>query len=389
MMTPEQQNSLIQPEMRSLVAALQQAFHPQGITVKAQVKDGCLRLLLEGLPVPEPEVTLETVRQTMQRLQLEPVPLQIYGRILGADRPSWQRSLLKDIAPAEAPLERPQTQPTPRLEPVVVRSPETKPTPHPVTITPAGWSALITGFVLAIGLAAIGFLNLLFHGFIVLVHEIGHAVTHWVFGEPAIPAVNILYGGGITLAFERSPLVLAIIYGGILFGIWRCRTYPRVQGLIVLFSILYTICLVTPLSRIFTVLMGHGMELTAIFVCIFLAATGYFCRFAGDRSIYAMLGFYTLFSNLRFSWNLLRNPEFREWYEGGIGGMIDNDLVILATQYFHVDLSVIAQLLLFGCIGVIALTFLAIRYEQWGWAGLNQVISYRSVKQKTFNSNDR
>ncbi len=233
---------------------------------------------------------------------------------------------------------------------------------QPQPISTVGLGALGTGLLLAIALFSIGFLHLLFNGFLVMVHEVGHAITHWLFGRPAIPTVNILFGGGITLAMEQVALLVVAIYLGFAWLLYRVRRYPRVQGLLVVVILLYSYCLLTPTNQMLTTFMGHGMELVAIALCLYLATSGYFCRIKGDRTIYAMLGFFTLFHDIQFSWRLGHDADYRAWYEGGIGGMIDNDFVILA-DYFRVDLGTIAAWFLIACLIAPAIALILFRYE--------------------------
>ncbi|MBL1176551.1 hypothetical protein [Pantanalinema sp. GBBB05] len=248
----------------------------------------------------------------------------------------------------------------------------------PLKISNQGLNAVVVGFLLAIVLINVGFLRVIFYGFNVLVHELGHAITHWLFGRPAIPSVNILFGGGVTLTFGQSALVLALIYAGISYLFYRSRHYPRVLGVLTGFTLLYTLCLLTSLNMILSIFMGKGMEAIAIGVCLYLAISGYYCRFAGDRAIYAMLGFYTFFSGLQFSWQLIRDADYRTNYEEGIGGgAIDNDFVILATQYFHVDLAVIATFFLFCCLLAPAIALLLYRYERWWVNGIQQLFAVK------------
>lgn len=246
--------------------------------------------------------------------------------------------------------------------------------PRSQAVTNAGWGAVLTGLVLAVILFILSPLKLLFRGFLVMVHEVGHALTHWLFGRPAIPMIDFAFGGGITLSFEQSWLILGLIYLAIAYLIWLCRVYPRLQGVLVLFTGLYSFCLFTHWNLILSTFMGHGMEILAIFICFYLAISGYFCRLGGDRAIYAMLGFFTWFCDLQFSWQLLYDLDFQSWYGEGKGGVIDNDLVILASDYFNTDLASVVGFLVAGCIAAPILAFLLFRYEAWLRTALNKLL---------------
>lgn len=246
--------------------------------------------------------------------------------------------------------------------------------PRSQAVTNEGWGAVLTGLVLAVAVFILSPLKLLFRGFLVMVHEVGHALTHWLFGRPAIPMIDFAFGGGITLSFEQSWLILGLIYLAIAYLIWLCRVYPRLQGVLVLLTGLYSFCLFTNWNLILSTFMGHGMEILAIFSCFYLSMSGYFCRLGGDRAIYAMLGFFTWFCDLQFSWQLLYDLDFQAWYDEGKGGVIDNDLVILASDYFNTNLATVVGWFLVGCIAAPILAFLLFRYEAWWRASLSKLL---------------
>ncbi len=350
----------------AIATLLNRSLQPRGITATAQLEGTCLTIeLTSAHPIPQ-ATAIAFLQQGMERLQ--PRRMQsvfVCAQLHQADEFAWMETftLGDSTLPPAAPIppdedvtlmlssrepESPPIQEQPKLEQRPVASAIAR--QRPPASSSKGIEALIIGFVAAIVLFRIGFLKMLFYGAVVMVHEVGHAITHWLFGRPAIPAVNILYGGGITLNLGQVWWLNVLIYLGIGYGIYRLRVAPKLQGLAVLLTLIYTVCLLTPINQMLSVAMGHGLELIAIAVCLYLAASGRWCRIPGDRAIYAMLGWFLLFTRVEFYWQLLHDADFRASYEGGIGdGLIDNDLVILATQYFQVDLSRIATVLLFAC----------------------------------------
>lgn len=347
-------------------------FRTQGVTVKTKVSDTTLTILLEGLDLPSQPAYSQQIRTLLRsHLPLDIDTLHLYGRQLGQPHPAWQDQL--SVAPAQAESD-PITSPVPP-GPREVAIP-TPIVPKPGQIQAKGWEALIIGLVLASVLASIAPLRVISHGFLVMVHEVGHALFHWIFGEPAIPTVNILHGGGITLALGRSTLLIGLLYGGWAFLIYLCRHYVYVVGIMVGLAAVHLICLLTPVHRILTIGMGHGMEVVAIGLCLYLSASGRLCRIPGDRAIYAMLGFFTLFMNLNFAGRLVNDVDFRDFYMSGIGnGAIDNDLVILATEFFHVDLSTIAALLGGLCVAFALVPFFLVWQERRVMALLRQLFA--------------
>lgn len=350
-----------QGEVWAISALLNQAFADREITVKVSLQSHCLRVLLESDRVPESKTAISLIQEKMQDLRSDRIQsVQISGRVTEVNQTIWTETLILSTAP------------------IYHHHQAAKPQPRSLTrsIDSKGLGALLTGLILAIALTIISPLKILFHGFLILVHEIGHAVTHWLFGRPAIPSVNLAYGGGVTLVFDQSVAVVCLAYFAIAFLIYYCRHYRFILVLLGIFTSIYSFCLSNSTNLMLSTFMGHGMELVAIAFCLYLSISGYFCRFAGDRAIYSMLGFFTLFADFEFSWKLTHDLDYREMYEGGIGGVIDNDFVILARDYLSVDLSVVANAFLISCVAIPLMVFLVFSYEVWLRKCLDQFLRY-------------
>lgn len=346
----------------AIAVLLNRALQSRDIVATAQLHQTCLMIELTATQPIDQSTMVAFIRQGLNRLQPQRIQtVLVSAQSSTAAEWAWMESFpLHEVEIETHSAELPVAGKADAIQEGHNQAKDQTPTlrqarssntaaPRPKSNTAKGIEALLIGLGLAIVLFSVGLFKVLFNGALVLVHEVGHAVTHWAFGRPAIPAVNILYGGGVTITLGQVWLLNVLIYAAIAYLIYWLRPYPRLQGSAVLFTVIYTVCLLTPLNMMLSVAMGHGMELVAIAVCLFLSATGYCCRIPGDRAIYAMLGFFIFFSDVEFSWKLLHDADFRTWYEGGIGGMIDNDFVILATEYFRVNLSVIASLFLASC----------------------------------------
>lgn len=353
----------------AIATLLNRALEAKGIRTCVTLDGNCLSVELTSAQSIPQQSAIQFIWQGMNRLQPRRIHTVLVSAKTTGDRElEWMESFslddvdavstVADLAPDVAPLKQlDAVTPVPeksvsslRVKPTVTGARTLRATQSQRASTSAkGIEALLIGLVLAIVLFNVGFFKVLFHGALILVHEVGHAITHWAFGRPAIPTVNLLYGGGVTLTFGQIWLLNGVIYLGIAYLVYRLRNYPQWQGVVGLLTLLYTYCLLTSTNRMLSVLMGHGLEVVAIAVCLFLAATGYFCRIPGDRAIYAMLGFFILFSDVEFAWKLMHDADFRDWYEGGIGGVIDNDFVILANEYFQVNLSQVASIFMASC----------------------------------------
>ncbi len=352
----------------ALAQLLNQALAHKQLKTVVKLTENQLKISLYSQQIPEPWSSKILIDRELLKLQgLKIAIIQVQGYQKGAESPAWTEEFLLGT--------QAQATKTHSSDKQIISVPESqkKAKNHRVklpvkSIEKAGWQALSIGLLLAIILQTFWPLKLLFNGFQVIVHEIGHAVTHWLFGYPAIPTVNILYGGGITLSLEQSPLVLGLIYGALAFFLYQCRHSRRQLILLAALIGIYTLVLLTPLSKILMVFMGHGMEWVAIVICLYFAIGGYFCQLEVERPLYAMLGFFLLFSDLKNFWELIFNPDLRDFYEQGVGGVIDNDFVILARDYFNVDLSIVAGFFLVGCIFTPLIAFLLFRYEKV-WVG--------------------
>jgi hypothetical protein len=354
-----------QGDETAIATLLNRALVHKQITATVQLTQGCLDIALCADPLPDPKPCLILLDRELSRIHCPMIQsVTVTGQTPTATIAFWHeeftlgtQAIVRSTQPyQDIAFDKESSQ----LEPSKLQA--------------EGRNSLIAGFVLGSVLFAVPLLNTLFRGFLVLVHEAGHAVTHWLFGRPALPTVNVLHGGGITLVFEQSIFVIGLVYLAIGGFAYLCRFYPRMMVLIGIATALYTICLATPTNTMLSVFMGHGMELVAIAVCLYLATSGRWCRFTGDRSIYAMLGFFTLFADVQFSWKLARDPDFQEWYLGGIGNVIDNDFVILAKDYFRVSLPTIANVFLVGCLIAPAIAFLYWRYQSYVDRGFYQLL---------------
>lgn len=222
-------------------------------------------------------------------------------------------------------------------------------TPRKFGLDVEGWRALAIGLVLALIIYHVPLLSTAFHGFPLMIHELGHTIVHWLFGRPAIPTIDFAFGGGIAIVFPQSIFLLILIYGALVGLAYLCRQYVKVLVVIGSITAIYTYCLFTRTNEMLAVGMGHGLELLAIVLCFYFCLGKYFCPFAGERTIYAMLGFFTVFHDARFAWNIVRDSSWREIYLRGKGGLLDHDLVILAQQYFYVNFETIANMFLVCC----------------------------------------
>ncbi len=217
-------------------------------------------------------------------------------------------------------------------------------------IEPAGWVALGVGMGLA-GLTELWpLLRVLVGYFVVLVHELGHALAGWLFGYPSIPAFDFTYGGGVTMHQEQAPVLVAVVYALLAFCAWVFRANPVSLGLVVASLAAYTALVFTAASDVVMIAMGHGGELLFASLFIHRALSGSACHHAAERALYAWIGFHMVFHDLRFALGLVTNPFQREMYAGAKGGGHWMDFSRLADEFLGVSLEAVAGTFLVLCL---------------------------------------
>jgi hypothetical protein len=255
---------------------------------------------------------------------------------------------------------------------------EGEPLPGPAPLDAAGRRALLTGLVLAVPVLLIPFARFVLRYLGILVHELGHAAVSWLFGYPALPAFDFVYGGGFALSFSRSGGLLAVIVLLWAAAFWFYRRFPRLLVLLGGGFALWLLLAVTPLNEAAVLAAGHGSELLFAAVFLFRAATGYGCRIPEvERPLYALVGFFLVLEQTVFAWGLLTSAEQRELYADAKGGGHMMDFSRLALDYLHVSLETIAALFLVACLATPPLTWLWVRHRARWLAALERFLARR------------
>jgi hypothetical protein len=214
-----------------------------------------------------------------------------------------------------------------------------------------GWQAIAIGAVLTVMVFSFPLLAFLLSPLLIIVHELGHTSTNWIFGYPAIPALDFMFGGGVTLqSEERVPFIVGLAYAGFGYLFYRYWHHVAASRALLVGAIAYSLCMITPLQNILILAMGHGFELGFAGIFLDRALSGNACRNALEQPLYGLLGLYFVVSDIRLTWGLLSDLEMRDIYEQGKGGILDNDLVRIARDYLHSSLSLPVSILLIGTI---------------------------------------
>lgn len=205
------------------------------------------------------------------------------------------------------------------------------------------------GAAVAVVCVLVPFLNHIFSYFAVLVHELGHTLFMWLFGYPAFPAFDFVYGGGVAIHQDRSWFLVALVYGALGFLGYLLRRNPR--GLVFTGAVvaLYTLLVLTPSHRHLIGFMGHGTELIIAGIFLYRALSGASIVNPMERPLYATIGVFLTLKCLQFSWQLMFDRGFLWVYKEGKGPIL-NDFHRLALD-FGVEISSVA--LLFGLLSLL------------------------------------
>lgn len=214
----------------------------------------------------------------------------------------------------------------------------------------AGWTAVATGAALALVALALPFVSFVLSTFVTLVHEMGHALAGWLYGYPSIPAFDFTYGGGVTLQGGRVTLLPALVAGGLAVAVWVFRRNLVTRSLAIGALALYAATAFTSAHEAVITAMGHGGELLFATVFLHRAFSGNACQRPGERTLYAAVGFFVVFTDLRFAWRLWQSPFHRALYGEAKGGGHWMDFSRLADDQLGVPLEAVAAAFLGLCL---------------------------------------
>ncbi len=233
----------------------------------------------------------------------------------------------------------------------------------PLPVEREGWLSLAGGAVITAIVVFIPFLNYILSYIIVLVHELGHTMSHWLFGYPSIPAFDFMYGGGVAIHQSRQIILVVLFYFcfGYLFYLFRHNS-PTVIILTVI-ATGYSLAVFTPLHEVVNLFMGHGFELLFATIFLYRAISGSAVIVAVERPLYGFLGLFIEFRDIRFAYRLMTSHAYRTEYEAAKGGGHWMDFSRITEEYLRMDLPVIAGFFLICCTIPPIVAFLAYRYR--------------------------
>ncbi len=190
------------------------------------------------------------------------------------------------------------------------------------------------GLLAAIVIYAIPFTRFVLSAMVTLFHELGHAVVGWLLGYPSLPAFDFVYGGGLTSYGQFHLSIVIAIGAGFAWLGWTFR--HNTKTLLVLGGIFLLWLLVVSAGWRREMAMagaGHAFEfiLAGIFFYQALSGTGWRSPDL-ERPLGAFVAFFVQIHSMAFALRLRSDASFLDWYRGGKGGMLMNDLEQIALD---------------------------------------------------------
>ncbi len=150
-------------------------------------------------------------------------------------------------------------------------------------------------------------------------HELGHAVTGWLFGEPSAPLFII------TLHLDRSMEVQLIAIAALAFGCYYLHDKGKdVFHSAIALTIIVVLVAISGYYRIVVLYMGHGGSVIAGGIFLYCAIS-----YSGEKThnqwVMGFIGSLLIFRNIRFCYLLITDPVTRVDYKTTSIFGIDND----------------------------------------------------------------
>jgi membrane-associated protease RseP (regulator of RpoE activity) len=182
--------------------------------------------------------------------------------------------------------------------------------------------------VLAIPYIGLDYMRIFFH-------ELGHCVTFWLFGYPAVPTFDFEYGGGMTYpVIGRIWLVQGISFAGLAAGIYYlCRgdgvLFDNERRPLLVIVILLTLLIAglafTQGHNVAILFMGYGAEVCIAVFCMARAILGLTLYGAVERYLNMTFGLYIIGLNAMILRGLMTSDIAREAYGMQKGGELQGD----------------------------------------------------------------
>ncbi len=201
---------------------------------------------------------------------------------------------------------------------------------------------------------------------LVFFHEIGHTLAAWLFGMPAIPQFDFQHGGGLSRYYDRSYILLGMIW--LLLGVLAVKFYNEMHYRLLIWLgigvVLHVLFAFTRLHDIFMSFMGHGTEVLIGGFCMLRAFwnTTEKSRGVAERWLNMVFGIFAQLHNMIMTAGLMMSDISRDAYSMQKGGHLQGDLDRIALS-LHISVQTVAGFLFLLSLAVmVATVYLGFRY---------------------------
>jgi hypothetical protein len=211
------------------------------------------------------------------------------------------------------------------------------------SLTP--WLYLGAGFLIAQVFHISGILGFMGWFLCALPHEMGHSLFACYVGMPAYPAISL---SGHAAAFHQPqafPLAL-LIWASLAACAFALRKRPVARVFLALAVLSYPLLAFSQIPReLMHLLGGHLAELAFATVCFWRTLSGGFSKSKTERTLYAILGWHILGTNLWLTFGLMTDSAARAHYSGNGSFGLSNDYIRVAEDLLSWSLPSVAGLM--------------------------------------------
>lgn len=180
-----------------------------------------------------------------------------------------------------------------------------------------------------------------------LVHELGHTVVAWLFGQPAFPAIRL--DGHAAAVHSDQKLFLVVLVGlGLAALFWHVRNRPRVRIVAGAGLALYPLLALTDAREVIHLLGGHLSEMVFAGIFFYRALSGGFTESTAERITYATMAWFLLGRNVIMNGGLMLSEAARRAYHGNGSFGLTNDFIRAARELGWSLEGVAALMMLFA-----------------------------------------
>ncbi|MCB9915272.1 MAG: hypothetical protein H6828_08995 [Planctomycetes bacterium] len=196
---------------------------------------------------------------------------------------------------------------------------------------PEPWFHLLAGLALAPVFGLTPLLRLIGWFLGSLVHEMGHAGAAWLVGVPAVPALGMTAEAATMHGEQMLPLALGV-WAAAGWAAWRVEHVALRGAWIGLLCVVYPALAFTSLREVVHLVSGHAFELMLGGLFLGRALSGGFSHAPGERTLYAVVGWYLIGRNLALTVGLFASDAARAEYASNGSFGIENDYLRLASE---------------------------------------------------------